>query len=157
MSGSSRFVVALSVVLLAAGCGGGASAKVRTSPRPSASTVAPSPTPTTLTVHPLLVIKKGSAEFPNFKVTSGDHCRGIDGYDDLRKGASVTLYDRTGRAVVGTGFVDRTAGISNECVLRATVRDLEPAKFYLVQFANRNKIPMSVGDLKSARSVVTIG
>lgn len=108
-----------------------------------------------MTLQPLLQIARGDAEFPNWKRTAGG-CAGDNGYDDLRLNAGVTLYAANGD-VAGSGFITDATVAGSKCILTGTVDDVTPAKFFKVQFANRNKVAFSMEQLQEQSAYLTIG
>jgi hypothetical protein len=92
-------------------------------------------------VRPLLYIKQNSF-IPTF-TTSGSHCSGAGLLSDLKRGASVTIYNASGQKIVGLGYIVRTAVEGNRCALVGDVRGLPIESFYQVRFTNRNKVPFT--------------
>lgn len=162
---TATLVLGLLVALVAAGCGGGSSRSAAPTVKPTASAAIASPTPsatrpTSLTLRPVLKIKSGPHYAPYIRATNVHDCHGINGFNDLKKGAGVTIYGPSGRRVVGTGLVtrvhlDRRHGY--RCVLYAVVRHVPVLPFYEVQFTNRNKLAFSRSELLSGRRYEVIG
>lgn len=106
-------------------------------------------------VRPLLYIKQ-DADFATF-TRSGSQCQGTGLFSDLKRGASVTVYDAAGQKVIGIGYVDRSFITGDKCALVADVKNLPPEPFYQVRFTNRNKVAFSARELLTQTADVTIG
>jgi hypothetical protein len=106
-------------------------------------------------VRPLLYIKAVPG-FPTY-VNVGPNCHGVGLLSDLKRGASVTIYDAGGQKVIGIGYVDRSFITNNRCALVADVKNLPPEPFYQVRFTDRNKVAFSARELLTETAYSTFG
>lgn len=74
--------------------------------------------------------------------SDGSTCIGIDGYDDMRSGASVVVYDSTGKKVAIGELDAGEVATGSSCVFAFEVDDV-PADgdIYSVEVANRGDVP----------------
>lgn len=99
----------------------------------------------------------GTMEMSFGDVTGGgDQCSGSGGYDDIRKGASVTVYDATGK-VVGTGELSGSTYAESGCTWYFQVSVPDGHDFYQVEVSHRGKITVSREEAKTGKVAVTLG
>lgn len=102
---------------------------------------------------------------------AGDHdavppenkdCAGIGGYDDIAKGAAVTVYDAGGKVVaagaLGAGHYADPVAYSGDCLFSLVVPDVpKGVKFYQVEITHRGKLTASVAEAESGSFGATLG
>jgi hypothetical protein len=103
---------------------------------------------------------RGSMTLTGDNVPSGDtseDCTGYSGYDDIARGASVTVYDSAGK-VVATGALGTGKPKSAACVFRVSVPGVpEGSKFYQVEVSHRGKITVSSAEAKDGGFAASLG
>lgn len=109
--------------------------------------------PTTFTL-------RGAMTLTGDNVPTGDtneDCTGYSGYEDITKGAGVTVYDSSGR-VVASGALGTGKPKSAACVFPVTVPDVPGgAKFYQVEVSHRGKITVSSAEAKAGKFGASLG
>ncbi|MFE2563051.1 hypothetical protein [Streptomyces mirabilis] len=112
-----------------------------------------SSTPTTFTLN-------GTMTLTGDNIPTGDtneDCTGYSGYDDIAKGASVTVYDSTGK-VVATGSLGTGKPKSAACGFPVAVPGVpEGSKFYQVEVSHRGKITVSSAEAKAGKFAASLG
>lgn len=89
-------------------------------------------------------------------------CRGIGGYDDIRAGASVTVYDAAG-AAVGTGSLgepkyDDTNFTTKMCRFPVSVAGVpKGSAIYQVEVTHRGKISLKAADAEAGKFAASLG
>jgi hypothetical protein len=103
---------------------------------------------------------RGSLTLTGDNVPSGDtseDCTGYEGYDDIAKGAIVTVYDTAGR-IVGSGALGTGKPSSGACVFPISVPDVAGgSKFYQVEVSHRGKLTVSAAKAKSGGFASSLG
>lgn len=130
-------VATLALVALLAGCGGTDASSSKTTVKP---TKMAKPKPKTTTVHGTLTLQVGdAANIDNI------NCRGMDGYDDISSGASVSITDASNKTIgIGTlsgGAVTMQSGkdLMDHCTFEWSIDDVPlKSKFYEIHIANRD-------------------
>jgi hypothetical protein len=88
---------------------------------------------------------------------AGDQCAGSGGYDDIRKGAQVTVYDDKG-AVVGTSALTGSSfGTDSGCTWFFQVEVPAGPDFYQVEVSHRGKITVTPEEAKAGAVELTLG
>lgn len=93
-----------------------------------------------------------------FKATDRS-CVGEDGYDDMRTGAPVVVYDAAG-TVIATGSLRGGAlnTTGTQCVFPFTVADVPSGEaFYQVQVSHRGKVVVESAEAETSGAVLTLG
>jgi hypothetical protein len=86
----------------------------------------------------------------NFVMLSDSRCAGTGGYSDLREGASVTVYGKSGERL-GLGSLDSSYGEEGFCIFSYSIPDIPAGEgFYSVEVTHR-------GELSGAESEVEDG
>ncbi|WP_405883653.1 hypothetical protein OG747_36730 [Streptomyces sp. NBC_01384] len=92
-----------------------------------------------------------------------DHkaCTGSGGYDDIRQGSAVTVYDAAGK-VVSTGALGAGRYASEDstapCTFSVAVPGVpEGSKFYQVEVSHRGKITVSSAEAKAGGFAASLG
>lgn len=88
---------------------------------------------------------------------TNEDCTGYSGYEDIAKGASVTVYDNGGKVVaegaLGTGKPKDAA-----CVFPVSIPGVpEGSKFYQVEVSHRGKLTVSAAEAKAGGFASTLG
>lgn len=109
-----------------------------------------------LYVRPLIRIKLGTDGFPNF-ATTGKHCKGANGLDDIKVGGDVTIYDAAGRRVIGTGYIVKSLAANGVCQMVAAVHGLPPEHFYQVEIGRHGKLAFTEKVLLTEASSTEFG
>lgn len=103
---------------------------------------------------------RGTMTLTGDHVPSGDtseDCTGYEGYSDIAKGASVTVYDDAGK-VVATGSLGTGKPKSGVCVFPVNVADVpESSKFYRVEVSHRGQISVTAADAKAGKFAASLG
>lgn len=103
---------------------------------------------------------RGSMTLTGSHVPSGDtseDCTGYSGYDDIAKGAGVTVYDSAGK-VVATGSLGTGKPKSAACVFPVSVAGVpEGSKFYQVEVSHRGKVTVSSAEAKTGKFAASLG
>lgn len=85
-------------------------------------------------------------------------CYGLDGYDDIREGASVTVTDSTGKTVgvgsLGTGVYDPD---SYSCRFLWSVDNVGRSDFYRVEVSHRGSVTFPYKVATSGNADLTLG
>lgn len=88
---------------------------------------------------------------------TSEDCTGYSGYDDIAKGAGVTVYDSAGK-VVATGALGTGKPKSAACVFPVSVPGVpEGSKFYQVEVSHRGKITVSTAEAKAGEFAASLG
>ncbi|MCX4596103.1 hypothetical protein OG819_42580 [Streptomyces sp. NBC_01549] len=88
---------------------------------------------------------------------TSEDCTGYSGFDDIAKGAGVTVYDSAGK-VVATGSLGTGKPKSAACVFPVSVAGVpEGSKFYQVEVSHRGKITVSSAEAKAGRFAASLG
>ncbi|MFD5940259.1 hypothetical protein [Streptomyces griseus] len=84
-------------------------------------------------------------------------CYGTGGYDDIKEGASVTVYDGAG-GIAATGSLGHSEYIAGLCMYDIAVKDV-PAdqKFYQVEVSHRGKVHLTVKQAKAGELTASLG
>ncbi|MFD7710173.1 hypothetical protein [Streptomyces sp. NPDC059786] len=88
-----------------------------------------------------------------------DGCGGLDGYDDIQEGASVTVYGAAGD-VVATGSLGDSTYDSDayDCTFAVAVPDVPKGeKFYKVEVSHRGTVQMTAEEAESGLFGATLG
>jgi hypothetical protein len=85
---------------------------------------------------------------PHFVMLSGDRCAGQGGYSDLREGASVTVYGKTGERL-GLGELKDSYGEANGfCIFSYDVPDIPAGEgIYSVEVTHRGELSGSESEV----------
>ncbi|KIZ16846.1 hypothetical protein SNA_17785 [Streptomyces natalensis ATCC 27448] len=88
---------------------------------------------------------------------TSEDCTGYSGYDDIAKGAGVTVYDSAGK-VVATGALGTGKPDSGACVFVAEVPGVpEGSRFYQVEVSHRGKVTVSAAEAKGGKFAASLG
>jgi hypothetical protein len=91
---------------------------------------------------------------------AGETCQGVNGYNDIAKGAPVTAKDGSG-TVIGTGQLTETGHVDAAlgCVLPFVLAGLPDAPFYTLEVSHRGPVTYSRADLaaKGWNVALTLG
>jgi hypothetical protein len=135
MVGAAGVVVGGAVVGLVVGLSGGSSA------------------PSTFTL-------RGSMTLTGDHTPSGptyEECTGAGGFDDIAKGASVTVYDAGGK-VVATGALGTGKPNGGACVFPVFVPAVPGgSRFYQVEVSHRGKVTVSASEAKASGFAASLG
>lgn len=86
-----------------------------------------------------------------------EYCSGKGGYDDIKEGALVTIYDETGK-VIQTGTLPTGSSEDPHCNWHISIPNVPiDAKFYQVEISHRGKITVSAADAQAGNFGVTLG
>lgn len=98
----------------------------------------------------------GTLTMPLSNTDALSSCSGTRGYDDIKEGTSVVVYDET-NTVVATGYL--LAGIpGSSCVFNFSVPNVPGSKkFYQVEISHRGKVTVSSAEAKAGEYAVTLG
>jgi hypothetical protein len=103
---------------------------------------------------------RGTITLTGDHVPSGEtseDCTGYSGYDDIAKGAGVTVYDSAGK-VVATSALETGKPDSGACVFIVEVPGVpEGSKFYQVEVSHRGKITVSSAEAKAGKFAASLG
>ncbi|MGW1160375.1 hypothetical protein ACWD48_19585 [Streptomyces sp. NPDC002519] len=103
---------------------------------------------------------KGSMTLTGDNVPTGEtneDCTGYSGYDDIRAGTSVTVYDNDGK-VVGQGVLGTGKPKDAACVFAVSVPGVpEGSKFYQVEVSHRGKVTVSAAEAKAGGFGASLG
>ncbi|MGW1912620.1 hypothetical protein ACWCQS_18325 [Streptomyces sp. NPDC002076] len=103
---------------------------------------------------------RGTMTLTGDNVPSGEtneDCTGYEGYDDIRQGAGVTVYDSAGK-VVATGALSTGKPDSAACVFRVSVKGVpDGSKFYQVEVSHRGKITVSSAEAQHGGFAASLG
>jgi hypothetical protein len=106
--------------------------------------------PATFTLRGTFELNEGST-----RIDSG--CEGYRGYNDIAKGAGVTVYNAVG-AVVAKGELGDSTYTGSVCAFKLFVVDVpDGEKFYQVEVTHRGKITVPAEDAKAGRVALTLG
>lgn len=79
------------------------------------------------------------------------------GYDDIREGASVTVYGASG-AVVATGELGDSSYVDYKCTFKVAVSDVPKGeKFYKVEVAQRGTVQLSAKEAEGGDFGASLG
>lgn len=83
--------------------------------------------------------------------TSGSSCTGGSGYDDIREGADVNVYNETGKLVATSSLLGGTiaSDANATCTFPFSVSNVPDAKFYKVEVSHRGGLTYSAADMRS--------
>jgi hypothetical protein len=88
---------------------------------------------------------------------SNEDCTGYSGYADITEGASVTVYDASGK-VVATSALETGKPDSGACVFIAEVPGVpEGSKFYRVEVSHRGQITVTAAEAKAGGFAASLG
>ena len=88
---------------------------------------------------------------------TSEDCTGYEGYDDIRAGAGVTVYDSAGK-VVATSSLGAGKPKDAACVFPVKVPGVpEGSKFYQVEISHRGKITVSTAEAKAGEFGASLG
>lgn len=103
---------------------------------------------------------KGSFELTGSVVPDGDGgCAGTRGYDDIRDGTSVTVYDAAG-SVVATGALSNSSYDEDtyDCSFDVTVQDVPKGEeFYKVEVSHRGTLQLTSEEAENGQFGGTLG
>lgn len=86
-----------------------------------------------------------------------EECTGYSGYDDIAKGASVTVYDSGGK-VVAEGALGTGKPKGGACVFPVSVPGVPGgSKFYQVEVSHRGKLTVSSAEAKAGGFAASLG
>lgn len=131
-----------------------------TKPTSSATQAVATPSPTAAVMSGHIALSRyDKGEDPAFRVanwtrTSSGGCAGQHGYDDMREGADVTVYDANGK-VIGASSLEAGLRSSTKCRWAFSVQDLPASPFYQVEVSHRGKVTVQRGDVGFAE--LTLG
>lgn len=125
-------------------------------------TAAPSSSTTVFTMQGTVVLDRGNPNRANVSLVDADAkivpCHGRGGYDDLRVGAQVTVYDASGK-VVGVGAVDSVSSTADKgCRLDWSVPNV-PGGYgpYQYEVTHRGKLTITEADARAGLASASIG
>ncbi len=88
---------------------------------------------------------------------TSEDCTGFSGYEDIAAGASVTVYDSSGK-VVATGALGTGKPDSAACVFPVRVPEVPGgSKFYRVEVSHRGQITVTAAEAKAGEFAATLG
>lgn len=88
---------------------------------------------------------------------TNEDCTGYSGYDDIAKGAGVTVYDSAGK-VVATGALGTGKPKGGACSFPVSVAGVPGgSKFYQVEVSHRGKITVSSAEAKNGGFAASLG
>ncbi|AHH93724.1 hypothetical protein [Kutzneria albida] len=92
-------------------------------------------------------------------VNSGSECYGTGGYNDIGKGAAVTVYGASGQVLAVGSLVSGQQGTGSlSCVFAFTVPDVPVGeKFYQVEVSHRGKVTVQADQARTTGVFVTLG
>jgi len=100
----------------------------------------------------------GSMTLTSSSVTVSSGCGGVSGYDDIRQGAAVTVYDESGKVLATGALGAGTPKGLHGCDFTVTVRDVpKGSKFYQVEVSHRGKINLSSSAAEAGLFGATLG
>lgn len=103
---------------------------------------------------------RGTMTLTGDNIPTGDtseDCTGYSGFDDISEGASVTVYDSTGK-VVASGALGAGKPKSAACVFSVSVPGVpEGSKFYQVEVSHRGKLTVSSADAEKGQFASSLG
>lgn len=112
-----------------------------------------SSTPTTFTL-------RGTMTLTGDNVPAGatsEDCTGYEGYADIARGASVTVYDQDGK-VVASGALGTGKPKSAACVFPVSVAGVpEGSRFFQVEVSHRGKLTVSAADARAGKFAASLG
>lgn len=87
----------------------------------------------------------------------GEGCSGTGGYSDIAEGASVTIYDDSGK-IVGTGRLNHSSTVgTGGCQFDFAVDVPSDKPFYQVEVTHRGKVTYSAADVKAGNIELSLG
>ncbi|MEU4097917.1 hypothetical protein [Streptomyces sp. NPDC026673] len=87
----------------------------------------------------------------------GVRCVGSSGYDDIREGTGITVYDSAGR-VIATGNLGAGDNSSLSCKFPVSVPGVpKGSKFYQVEISHRGKITVSSEEAEAGEFGASLG
>lgn len=94
--------------------------------------------------------------------TDDTKCAGGGGFDDIREGAAVTVYDAAGGVVaagsLGAGVYASAGDVTTPCVFLFSVRGVPAgSKFYSVEVSHRGKLTVSAADARAGKFAASLG
>lgn len=97
--------------------------------------------------------------YRNISETSSGSCVGRNGFDDIKKGAGVTITDAGGRTI-GTGRLAEGGAINavngRACVLGFTAENVAASDFYGVEVSSRGVVTFNAADVAEGASGVQL-
>lgn len=84
----------------------------------------------------------------NWRKLGSLNCEGVGGYDDMTEGATVTVYDSTGKVIGAGALMEGLAG-DDLCVWSFTVDNVPDAPFYQVEVSHRGKVTVARSEASS--------
>ncbi|MGV9245951.1 hypothetical protein [Streptomyces sp. NPDC003710] len=103
---------------------------------------------------------EGSFELTDSVIPDGEGgCAGTRGYDDIRDGTSVTVYNAAG-SVVGTGALSNSkyGEDTYNCTFDVTVNDVPKGeKFYKVEVSHRGTLQLTADEAEGGQFGGTLG
>jgi hypothetical protein len=103
---------------------------------------------------------RGTMTLTGDNVPSGEtseDCTGYSGYEDITKGAGVTVYDSSGK-VVATGALGAGKPHSAVCVFAIAVPGVpDGSKFFQVEVSHRGKVTVSAAEAKAGAFGASLG
>lgn len=99
----------------------------------------------------------------NSNIDGGTTCRGTDGFEDIREGASVVVRDSAGKVIAtdqltaGSGQDLATSQIALSCRLDFTVRDVPRRKFYTIEVSHRGSVTFTAAQVDSGDVQLSLG
>ncbi|MGW5609373.1 hypothetical protein ACWEWI_25360 [Streptomyces sp. NPDC003753] len=103
---------------------------------------------------------KGSFELTDSVVPDGNGgCAGHDGYDDIRDGTAVTVYNAAG-SVIGTGALDTSKYDEDtyKCSFDVAVPDVPKGeKFYKVEVSHRGTLQLTAEEAENGQFGGSLG
>lgn len=156
-SGPNRMVLILALLLALAVAAAGSLAYLLLGGRQgdghgvkaAGSAIAIPPTITMIgTIHLELYSDADSEQYKirNWQVIDTLSCGGNGGYGDMAEGASVTVYDDTGK-IAGVGTLGKGERGSAWCTWGFSVAGLPDAPYYQVEISHRGKIAVKRADV----------
>lgn len=116
-------------------------------------TVTAEPSADTFTMNGTLALYGDGNHFTE----DGDSCAGKGGYDDLRQGTQVTVYDATSK-ILGVGQIDTAIYAAGLCTMAWSVADVAGAAGpYQYEVSHRGKMTISEADAKAGKAAASIG
>lgn len=88
-------------------------------------------------------------------IGTNSKCRGDLGYDDLRVGATVKVFDQDG-SVIASASITGADGGGATCELTATIDDVPEVLFYTFQVGHRDGPSFSIDEMEDANWTVEL-
>lgn len=85
-------------------------------------------------------------------------CEGTDGFDDIREGAGVTVYDASNDVVATGSLGDSEGGSGTFCTFQIAVDDVpKNSKFYKVEVSHRGTVQLTAEEAESGQLSTSLG